>query len=709
MYISKVSLVNYRNFKNSRFIFNKNINTIIGENGSGKTNLFRAIRLLLDDNMIKYAYKLGENDFNRDLDEWRGHWIIISLEFSELSQDEAIQALFIHSVGEVGTEPLTKATYNLFFRPKIDIRLKFAELNKGDVEGLSRLCDSISIDDYETIFTGKSTVDFNNPDIYKELVGDFEQVIFPNEIDESKFGIKIPHQLSISNEISFTFVKALRDVVSDFNSNRTNPLLNLLNNKSDDIPETDFEPIATKVREVNEKIENLTDIKKIKSDIKDTIKEAVGETYAPSSISIKSNLSDEVGKLLQSLKLFISEPNETYEGAIHELSLGGANLIFLTLKLLEYKYRKDRDKFANFLLIEEPEAHIHTHIQKTLFDNLEYSDTQIIYSTHSPQISEVSKISNMNILTKKQNFAEVYQPSNGLTQDRIVKLERYLDAVRSNLLFAKSVLLVEGDAEAILIPTLVKKVFGVTLDELGISLINIGSTGFENVAQIFHDDRLKRKCSIITDLDAAIIDTTPNDEDGEELKKYKEKLSGSAKKGEVRKTKLERFISGNQWIETFYADHTFEIDFIKSGNVKEVESLCEQIYTISSKIDKAKTEISSGEIGKYGKRVLTMANKQGKGWFSLLLSEQINFRTKIPKYILDAILFLNPLSTKHLETNVINYRINKNFEYNNMLDFSEVKIKMQAYLKNECNLSEIKNLLQRIIPEDQILDILEST
>jgi len=393
MYISKVSLVNYRNFKNSKFIFNKNINTIIGENGSGKTNLFRAIRLLLDDNLLKYAYKLNENDFNRDLDEWRGHWIIISLEFSELSQDEAIQALFVHGVGDAGTIPLTKATYNLFFRPKADIRMKLSQLNEGDITSLTTIRESISIDDYEAFFTGKSTIDFNEPDTYKELVGDFGNVIFPDEIDESKFGIKIPHQLSISNEISFTFVKALRDVVSDFNSNRTNPLLNLLNNKSEDIPDEDFEPIATKIREVNEKIENLTDIKTIKSDIKDTIKEAVGETYAPSSIAIKSNLSDEADKLLQSLKLFISEPNETYEGAIHELSLGGANLIFLTLKLLEYKYRKDRDKFANFLLIEEPEAHIHTHIQKTLFDNLEYSDTQIIYSTHSPQISEVSKIS----------------------------------------------------------------------------------------------------------------------------------------------------------------------------------------------------------------------------------------------------------------------------------------------------------------------------
>ena len=36
MYISKVSFVNYRNFSNAYFNFNKAVNTIIGENGSGK-------------------------------------------------------------------------------------------------------------------------------------------------------------------------------------------------------------------------------------------------------------------------------------------------------------------------------------------------------------------------------------------------------------------------------------------------------------------------------------------------------------------------------------------------------------------------------------------------------------------------------------------------------------------------------------------------
>ncbi|WP_156941176.1 ATP-dependent nuclease, partial [Cobetia crustatorum] len=97
MYISSLKIVNYRNFNSSSFTFHKGVNTIIGENGGGKTNLFRAIRLLLDDNLIRAAHKLNDTDFYRGLGDWRGHWIIISAEFSELSNDEPIQALFNHS------------------------------------------------------------------------------------------------------------------------------------------------------------------------------------------------------------------------------------------------------------------------------------------------------------------------------------------------------------------------------------------------------------------------------------------------------------------------------------------------------------------------------------------------------------------------------------------------------------------------------------
>jgi len=710
MYISKVSLINYKNFANAKFLFNKGINTIIGENGSGKTNVFRAIRLLLEDTSLHYSYKLTENDFNRVLegDAWKGHWIIISLEFNEITNEEAIQSLFIHGAGVAEDDYVDKASYNLFFRPKADIRQRLSELAKGDTEGLNKILDEITIkDNYETFFTGKSTADFNDPEVYKELVGDFEDVDFPSTIDASKFGTKIPHQLSISKEVSFTFIQALRDVVSDFHNNRTNPLLTLLKNKSGEIKDSDYQPISDLVDKLNEGIEGLEDVQNIRKDIKSTIQDAVGLTYSPSSLSIKSSLPSEADKLLQSLKLFIGEPDEEHEGGIHELSLGGANLIFLTLKLLEFKYRKSKDTFANFLLIEEPEAHIHNHIQKTLFDKLDHTDTQIIYSTHSTQISEVSNVKNINILAKKLNFAEVFQPSNGLKSKSINQIQRYLDAIRTNLLFAKGVILVEGDAEEILIPQMVKKAYGVSLDELGISLINIRSTGFKNVAQLFHDNRIRRKCSILTDLDDAICDTTIIDGEIEAVKKYKTKVENSKIKGLERKVILDKFEKDNDWIKTFYADYTFEVDFVIDGNAWEVEQIIGEVYVDQPTIKLTKEELKDKDVSVFGKRVLTMANQEGKGWFAIMLGKHISYKTIVPDYIIEAVAFAKDSYSKNIIADVIEYRMNKNAKDDDKIDFTLLKEIISNYRSNKATIDEVIVEIENSISEDQILTFIE--
>ena len=138
MHISRLTLVNYRNFANATLRFNKGVNTIIGENGAGKSNVLRAIRLLLDDSMVRASYRLDESDFHRRPSSWRGHWIIISVQFDEVSADEAMQALFVHGtgVGQAGGA-VAQATYNLIFRPNKQIRMNLAALADFDTAGMS--------------------------------------------------------------------------------------------------------------------------------------------------------------------------------------------------------------------------------------------------------------------------------------------------------------------------------------------------------------------------------------------------------------------------------------------------------------------------------------------------------------------------------------------------------------------------------------------
>lgn len=661
MHISKLTLINYRNFANATLRFNKGVNTIIGENGAGKSNVLRAIRLMLDDNMVRASYKLNEMDFYRGLGSWRGHWIIISVELEEISADEAVQALFAHGTGVGPVDgAVGQATYNLIFRPNKQIRMKLASLAAFDVTGMNAILEEVTIDDYETLFTGRSVTDFSDPAVYKRIVGDFVNSIFDNEIEFPELGARIPGLLSVTKEVSFTFIQALRDVVSEFHNNRTNPLLTLLKSKSGQIDPVQFQPIVALAQQLNTKIGELNDVQTVRTDIMETIHGAAGHTYSPSLLAIKSDLPDEADLLFQSLKLFVGEFDAAHEGSIQELSLGGANLIFLTLKLLEFKYQHERQALANFLLIEEPEAHLHTHVQKTLFDRIGYAGAQIIYSTHSTQISEASNIQSVNILGRTGVACEAFQPSAGLSQEQMGNVQRYLDAVRSNLLFAKSVILVEGDAEEILIPLMVKKVLGVSLDELGVSLINIGSTGFANISVLFHETRIRRRCSIITDLDAAFMDSVDLPGDDADLLKFKSKLRGSEKTGAARKLKLDAQAAGNQWLRPFYANNTLEVDFVACGNAAKVVASVNDVYVNPAARALSIAELNSGDPTHFGRRVLTMANYEGKGWFAILLGKQIDAKTVIPPYILKAIVFAHGKLSTELVFNILRYRVAEN-------------------------------------------------
>lgn len=640
MYLKYLQIVNYKNLKSARFTFGKGANAIIGENDSGKSNAITALRILLDDSFYYNTKRLKESDFTDSLPNWRGHWIIISAYFDEISSEEKSNEACKDMIPDKENEDFLKSfircegynygTVTLLIRPQKSIRkaLFEAENEKNFDAARSR----IKLEDYEFVYTARSQVDFTQEDVYKRIVGDIDsfQYADPEQEDSAIIGGKLDI-LEIWKYISVVFIDALRDVESELRKPK-NPIRRIVDSIRNDISDLDINEIKEKIQELNSTISGVGQISGIGNQINHKLDEIIGLVYSP-NIVLESQMKDDISVLSKYISMLPSDKQD-----IDLLGLGHLNILFIALKLVEFEFNMNRE-LVNIMLIEEPEAHIHTHIQKTLFDNLQVSKdyTQVLMTTHSTHLSEVADITKVNVLKGRENISVVMQPSNGLnefgeTQLKLKDvsltqcLERFLDAKRSVLLFSKGIILVEGDGEEILIPNLVKKTMGISLDELGIGLINVGSVAFENIACIFSPCRLQRYCSIITDMDQQLLGA-------------KKCSSEAEKRGKSRKDKLDKLFGSNPYVEMFYAPYTLEVDFCnEEENRKYVKRIIDYHYTDSDTIANHKENLDISAPKRYDS-VLTLATGMKKGWYATILSEYIDSLAVIPEYILEAIAF----------------------------------------------------------------------
>lgn len=201
MYLKYVQIVNFKNLKNVRFEFSKGANTIIGENDSGKSNALTAIRILLDDNYYYNTKRLKETDFSYALGDWKGHWIIISAFFDEISNEDKHNEFCAEITPEQENIDFLKSyirctdkdfgTVSLFIRPCRTKRIELAEAaQNGTFEAVR---SQIKLSDYEFYYTSRSQADFTDENVYKSIVGDIcaGQYVNPEDDDQSVLGSKI--------------------------------------------------------------------------------------------------------------------------------------------------------------------------------------------------------------------------------------------------------------------------------------------------------------------------------------------------------------------------------------------------------------------------------------------------------------------------------------------------------------------------------------
>jgi len=206
-------------------------------------------------------------------------------------------------------------------------------------------------------------------------------------------------------------------------------------------------------------------------------------------------------------------------------------------------------------------------------------------------------------------------PLRGLTlsdEDRR-KIDRYLDVTKSALLFGGRVLLVEGIAEALLLPIIAKKYVLKDLPEQyrifrSAVFVPIDGVDFLPYARLlltsFTDARIADRVVVITDGDGAASDNANSP-------------------GQLRKQALDNFASGaaaSELLDVITNTYSFETELVQAGNA----DLLKKVYV----------ELHSQSGGKWDEAVAKTGDEQAsaiqalfkttrKGDFAQILAERI--------------------------------------------------------------------------------------
>lgn len=214
-------------------------------------------------------------------------------------------------------------------------------------------------------------------------------------------------------------------------------------------------------------------------------------------------------QLLEKLEVNLSSEEILEEG--YGRGLGSNNILFMACELLLLRSEAEG---VPLLLIEEPEAHLHPQRQLRLMAFLQAQATkarpdgqciQIIMTTHSPNLASGVKLDNLVLVRGGRGYsmaAEVTQ----LSKSDYRFLERFLDVTKANLFFARGVVIVEGDAENILLPV-IARLIGRDFEHYGVSVVNVGGVGLSRYGRIFMrknpaaEGEISIPVACITDLD----------------------------------------------------------------------------------------------------------------------------------------------------------------------------------------------------------------
>lgn len=467
MYLSKINIKNFRGIENLTVNFNDKINIIIGENGSCKSALIDAIRILYNFSKQRKDIYIENKDFYIDNKTHNSVGNIeLSYEFKDLNHYQ--QGAFYEFL-VIDKDPLkTYARVQLSYEYR-EGKTPYADYFTGIVEG--------------------QKADYRNFELFQHY-----------------------------------YLDALRDSTKDLLNLKNNIFGKLImRTVTDKGTRSNFENI---IETANNELLKQDEVIKAKNDVNNNL-DSIFKTGVSNKIGLRLD-EPKAEPFINTIKPFLPFDKDSLEGKGLELqqnSLGYNNLIYTATILGDTSSRIEKDEITHFaLLIEEPEAHLHPQLQLNLFNFIKENikeNTQIFITSHSPTLTSKAQLQNLIVLDDiayKLDECFTDRVSENIIEDTVKnqklqnidfinrkkQLERYLDVTKSQMLFAKGILFAEGISEELLVPTLFK-LRGFDLQDYRIEFANVGGTSFYPFLHLFSSSnpkkRINKKIAILTDGD----------------------------------------------------------------------------------------------------------------------------------------------------------------------------------------------------------------
>lgn len=448
MYLKNIRARNYRAFGDGTSApaldleFNPGLNILVGENDAGKTGIVDAIRQVL----LTTSYepvRLFEQDFHIQGAN-RAHTLSIEATLCDLSPDQEASVLEWLTLGTDGTSSLILHIEARYHPPQATKRSRVDTIARTGTNG-----------------TGPE-------------VG-----------------------YAVRELVRATYLKALRDAEAELRPGRQSRLSQILgaHNNIAGQEVNDFDKASPK--NIPERLVGLMAfaqhhlgehevVKGVEKDINDNYLSqfAFSGDNLQSRIRIAPDLA--LTPILEKFELSLLPGAHISPDARCARGLGYNNALFMATELV---LLRDGEELA-LLLVEEPEAHLHPQLQERVMDLLkEHSNenqaqnrVQVIMTTHSPSLVSTARIEDVTLVHKAQTFPLAVGKTK-LKRTDYSFLRRFIDATKANLFFARGVMMVEGPAEAILLPA-IAEMCGRSFSTHGVSMVNVGHTGLYHYARI---------------------------------------------------------------------------------------------------------------------------------------------------------------------------------------------------------------------------------